>query len=76
MTEAFLAVAIGLLLLAWSADRFVEGAAVTARYFGTPPLLIGMVLRVTHLPLRLPDVLERQPLHRFCPELQVPVPLL
>ena len=44
MTEAFLAVAIGLLLLAWSADRFVEGAAVTARYFGTPPLLIGMVI--------------------------------
>ncbi|SET20571.1 cation:H+ antiporter [Nitrosomonas marina] len=44
MIEAFLAVAAGLILLAWSADRFVEGAAVTARHFGMPPLLIGMVI--------------------------------
>ncbi|SHL49050.1 cation:H+ antiporter [Desulfatibacillum alkenivorans DSM 16219] len=34
--------ALGLLL--WSADRFVEGAASTARHFGMSPLLIGMVV--------------------------------
>jgi cation:H+ antiporter len=44
MTLAFLAVAFGLALLAWSADRFVEGSASTARHFGMPPLLIGMVI--------------------------------
>ncbi len=44
MTTAFLAVAFGLVLLVWSADRFVEGAAATIRYFGMPPLLIGMVI--------------------------------
>ncbi len=44
MTLAFLAVALGLALLVWSADRFVEGAAATARHFGMPPLLIGMVI--------------------------------
>jgi cation:H+ antiporter len=44
MTLAFLAIASGLALLVWSADRFVEGSAATARYFGMPPLLIGMVV--------------------------------
>ncbi|MDD3081655.1 MAG: calcium/sodium antiporter [Desulfobacterales bacterium] len=44
MIIAFLAVALGLALLVWSADRFVEGAASTARHFGMPPLLIGMVI--------------------------------
>lgn len=44
MTTAFLAVAFGLILLVWSADRFVEGSASTARHFGMPPLLIGMVI--------------------------------
>jgi cation:H+ antiporter len=44
MTLAFLAVVFGLALLVWSADRFVEGAAVTARHVGMPPLLIGMVV--------------------------------
>lgn len=34
----------GLVLLVWSADRFVEGSASTARHFGMPPLLIGMVI--------------------------------
>lgn len=28
----------------WSAERFVEGSAATARHFGMPPLLIGMVI--------------------------------
>ncbi len=41
---AYLAVVVGLALLVWSADRFVEGSAVTARHFGMPPLLIGMVI--------------------------------
>ena len=44
MTLALAAVVSGLLLLVWSADRFVEGAASGARHFGTPPLLIGMVI--------------------------------
>lgn len=34
----------GLLLLIWSADRFVDGAAATARHFGMPQLLIGIVI--------------------------------
>jgi cation:H+ antiporter len=44
MTLAVFAVVCGLALLVWSADRFVEGSAATARYFGMPPLLIGMVI--------------------------------
>ncbi|MDH4099333.1 MAG: calcium/sodium antiporter [Nitrospirota bacterium] len=44
MTLAFLAVVLGLALLVWSADRFVEGSVSIARSFGMPPLLIGMVL--------------------------------
>ncbi|MDZ7618567.1 MAG: calcium/sodium antiporter [Patescibacteria group bacterium] len=44
MTLAIVAVVSGLLLLVFSADRFVEGAATTARYIGTPPLIIGMVI--------------------------------
>lgn len=34
----------GLLLMIWSADRFVEGASATARHFAVPPLLVGMVI--------------------------------
>ena len=44
MITAFFAVVFGLVLLVWSADRFVEGSASTARHFGMPPLLIGMVV--------------------------------
>ena len=44
MGTAFLAIAFGLALLVWSADRFVVGSVATARYFGMPPLLIGMVI--------------------------------
>jgi cation:H+ antiporter len=44
MLPALLAIAAGLALLVWSADRFVEGSAVTARHFGMPPLLVGMVV--------------------------------
>ena len=34
----------GILLLVWSADRFIAGSAATARHFGLPPLLIGMII--------------------------------
>jgi cation:H+ antiporter len=44
MTLPFLAIAFGLALLVWSADRFVEGSSATANHFGMPPLLIGMVV--------------------------------
>lgn len=44
MLVSLLAIAAGLVLLVWSADRFVDGAAVTADYAGMPPLLIGMVV--------------------------------
>jgi len=38
------AVIFGLVLLVWSANRFVDGAAATARIAGMPTLLIGMVV--------------------------------
>jgi len=44
MGVAFLAVFAGLVLLVWSADRFVDGSAAAARHLGMPPLLIGMVV--------------------------------
>lgn len=44
MGLAISALISGLVLLVWSADRFVDGSASTARYFGMPPLLIGMVI--------------------------------
>ncbi len=44
MLLPILAVTGGLLLLIWAADRFVDGAAATARHFGMPQLLIGIVI--------------------------------
>jgi cation:H+ antiporter len=44
MALAFAAVIVGLVFLVWSADKFIEGAAVTAKYFGMSPLLIGMLI--------------------------------
>ncbi|WP_417445942.1 calcium/sodium antiporter [Kangiella sp.] len=44
MLVAILAIIAGLALLVWSADKFVDGAASTARHFGMPSLLIGMVI--------------------------------
>ncbi len=44
MLLAAVAVLAGFLLLIWSADRFVEGAAATASHAGMPSLLIGMVI--------------------------------
>lgn len=40
----YLAIIIGLVLLVWSADRFVIGAAATARKLGMPPLLVGLTI--------------------------------
>lgn len=39
-----LAIVIGFILLVWSADRFVEGAASTAKHLGMPTLLIGVLI--------------------------------
>lgn len=44
MLLALLAIVAGLVLLVWSADRFVDGAAATAVHLGMPPLLIGMAI--------------------------------
>ncbi len=44
MTLAFSAVVVGLVFLVWSADKFIEGAAVTAKHYGMSPLLIGMLI--------------------------------
>ncbi|TCO69168.1 sodium:calcium antiporter [Chromatocurvus halotolerans] len=44
MVIASLAILVGFVLLVWSADRFVEGAAATARHVGMPSLVIGMVI--------------------------------
>jgi len=39
-----LAIVAGFVLLVWSADRFVEGAASTAKHLGMPALLIGILI--------------------------------
>ena len=44
MMFAAAAILVGLIVLVWSADRFVDGAAATANYLGMSPLLIGMVI--------------------------------
>lgn len=44
MTFPILAIGAGLILLLWSASKFVDGAAATARYLGMSPLLIGMLI--------------------------------
>lgn len=44
MVLALVALVVGLVLLVWSADRFIEGSAAVARHLGMPPLLIGMVV--------------------------------
>lgn len=39
-----LAIIAGFVLLVWSADKFVEGAASTAKHLGMPTLLIGILI--------------------------------
>jgi cation:H+ antiporter len=48
-------VTVGLVLLIWGADRFVHGAAATARNLGVPPLLIG--LTIVALATSAPEIL-------------------
>ena len=44
MALALAVLTIGLILLVFSADWFIEGAAATAAHLGLPPLLIGLVI--------------------------------
>ncbi len=44
MLLSFVLVIVGLVLLVWSADCFVDGAVDIASYFGMSPLLIGMLI--------------------------------
>ena len=44
MLGNFLEIGAGLALLIWGADRFVHGAAATARNIGVAPLLIGLTI--------------------------------
>jgi cation:H+ antiporter len=44
MFLAIVAVVTGLVLLVWSADKFVGGSAAVAKHFGVSPLIIGMVI--------------------------------
>ena len=41
---SFAAIVAGFALLVWGADRFVLGAAATARNLGVPPLIIGLTI--------------------------------
>ena len=44
MILSIVAIVVGLFLLVWSADRFVDGAVGVARFFGMSTFLIGMVI--------------------------------
>ena len=44
MISATIALALGIALLVWSADRFVEASAHIAKHFGVSTFLIGMVV--------------------------------
>ena len=44
MILSIAAIVVGLVLLVWSADRFVDGAVGVAQFFGMSTFLIGMVI--------------------------------
>ncbi len=44
MLTAVAFIVIGLVILVWSADKFVIGAAATARHLGMSPLLVGLTI--------------------------------
>ena len=44
MILSIVAIVVGLVLLVWSADRFVDGAVGVAQFFGMSTFLIGMVI--------------------------------
>ena len=55
MLPAVLAIVAGFIILTWSADRFVAGAAATARNFSISPMLIG--LTVVSIGTSAPEIL-------------------
>ena len=44
MLVNYFAILAGFILLIWSADRFIIGAAATSRNFDVPPLIIGLTI--------------------------------
>ena len=44
MLLALSAIIFGLILLVWSADKFVEGATSLAHHLGVSPLIIGITI--------------------------------
>lgn len=44
MLMPLLAVLVGLILLIWSAEKFIDGAAASSCWLGLSPLLIGMLV--------------------------------
>ncbi len=44
MILSIVAIVVGLILLVWSADRFVDGAVGVAQFFGMSTFLIGMLI--------------------------------
>jgi len=44
MTLFLTAIAAGLILLVWSADRFIDGASALAKNLGISPMLIGLTI--------------------------------
>lgn len=44
MVLSILGMIVGFVLLVWSADKFVDGAAATAKHLGMPALLIGILV--------------------------------
>ncbi len=55
MLMACVAIVLGLVLLVWSADKFVEGASGIAKNFQVPPMIIG--LTIVSLCTSLPEML-------------------
>ena len=55
MFVAILAIIAGFIILTWSADQFVNGAAATARNFNISPMLIG--LTVVSIGTSAPEIL-------------------
>lgn len=55
MLMAIAAVVVGVTLLVWGADRFVDGAASVARNLRVPPLVIG--LTIVSLGTSLPEMI-------------------
>jgi len=44
MLLPLVSLAVGLALLVWSADRFIDGSAAVAKHFGVAPLIVGMII--------------------------------